>query len=195
MDISTMKTVTNRLSGLFLTIILVVVNAVLIEVILDRFGVEGHRLFTGITGLFLMIISFGYSMRKRKKLITFGNPKNWLTGHERLAIAGTFVIFVHTGTHFNALTPIVTFLFMFIAFVSGLVGRYVYNNAKAELNTKKAELKKRGLSASEIDNELWYLTIASDALSKWRKIHMPVISFLCVLIVYHAFSALYYSGF
>lgn len=190
-----MKILVARLSGLFLTVFLVVVNAILLEIILDMFGVKGHRLFTGIAGTLLIIVSFGYSMRKRKKLITFGSPKSWLRAHEWLAIAGSFVIFVHTGTHFKALVPIITLIFMFTAFISGLVGRHVYNNAKSELKAKRAELKEAGLTASEIEQKLWSLTVASDALSRWRTVHMPIVSFLVVMVLYHAVSALYYAGF
>jgi len=190
-----MNIVVTRLSGLFMTIFLVVTNAILIEIILDLFGVGKHRLITGIAGTLLIILSFLYSMRKRKKLITFGNAKNWLQGHEWLSIFGTFVIFVHTGTHFKAMVPVITLIFMCIAFVSGLIGRYVYNNAKAELKMKKKELQQSGLSNDEIEQRLWALTVASEALSKWRTIHMPIISFLGVMVIYHSISALYYSGF
>jgi len=190
-----MIAIVKRMSGLLLTIFLVVVNAVLIEVILDMFGVKGHRLFTGVTGTLVIIISFAYSLRKRNRFITFGSPKAWLQGHEWLAIAGTFIILVHTGTHFKALVPVITLIFMFTAFISGLTGRYVYNNARSELKAKRAELKVAGLKASAIEQKLWSLIIASEALSKWRKIHMPVISFLVIMVLYHAISALYYTGF
>ena len=189
-----MKIVVTRMSGLLITLVLVVANAILIEVIFDLFGVQKHRLITGLAGTFLIIASFGYSMRKRKK-VTFGNAKNWLKGHEWLSIAGTFIIFVHTGTHFKALVPVITLIFMFIAFFSGLVGRYVYNNARADLKAKQDEMKQAGLGREEIEQKLWSLTVASEALAKWRNIHMPIISFLGVMVIYHSISALYYSGF
>lgn len=190
-----MKIVVNRLSGLFLTILLVVGNTILIEQILDLFGVRGHRLLTGIGGTLLVILSFGYSMRKRKKLFKSGGMKGWLRGHEWLAIGGTVIIFVHTGTHFHSIVAIITLIFMFIAFISGLIGRYVYDNVRAELKLKKESLKRDGLSDKEIEENLTGLATASDALSKWRLYHMPVISILGVMVVYHAISALYYGGF
>ncbi len=190
-----MKDVAGRLSGLFLTIVLVVLNAVLLETILDLYGVEKHRLMTGILGTSLIILSFLYSLRKRRKFITVGNMKWWLRSHEWLAIAGSFVIFVHTGTHFKALVPVMTLIFMFTAFVSGLIGRYVYNNVKSELKTRKEELKREGLSKAEMEQRLWSLTVTSGALAKWRDYHMPIVSILAVMVLYHALSALYYSGF
>ncbi len=189
-----MKIVVTRLSGLFLTIFLVVANAILIEVILDLFQVKGHRLFTGIAGTLIIILSFGYTMRKRKKF-TMGSAKNWLQAHEWLSIFGTFLILVHTGTHFKALVPVTTLIFMVIAFVSGLVGRYVYNNVRADLKIKQKGFKEAGLSADEIEQKLWAFTVASEALAKWRTVHMPIISFLGIMVLYHSISALYYAGF
>lgn len=185
----------SRLSGLFLTIILVVANAVLLEIILDLYGVKKHRLFTGLFGTSLILFSFGYSLRKRKMIPWAGSVKFWLIAHEWLAISGSFVIFVHTGTHFRALVPISTLLFMFTTFTSGLLGRFVYDNARAELRLKQKDMKEQGLSAGEIEQKLWSLTVASDALSKWRSFHMPLVSILAIMVIYHAVSALYYAGF
>ena len=190
-----MKIVVNRLTGLITTVILVFGNAILIEQILDFYGIRGHRLLSGIAGTLLVILSFAYSMRKRKKLFKSGGMKGWLRAHEWLATLGTVIIFVHTGTHFHGIVAIITLIFMFIAFISGLIGRYVYDNVRAELRLKKDNLKKDGLSEKEIEESLAGLATASEALSKWRLYHMPVISILGVMVVYHAIAALYYGGF
>ncbi len=84
---------------------------------------------------------------------------------------------------------------MFTAFVSGLIGRYVYDKARSHLRVQKEELKKEGLSESDIEQRLWTLIITSDALSKWRAVHKPIVSTLAVMVLYHAVSALYYGGF
>ncbi|MEK7850960.1 MAG: hypothetical protein AAB275_03675, partial [Deltaproteobacteria bacterium] len=60
-----MKIVVNRLAGLLLIVFMVVGNAILIEQLMDLYGVRGHRLLTGIIGPSLVILSFAYSMRKR----------------------------------------------------------------------------------------------------------------------------------
>jgi len=187
-----MKTVIRKFSSLIFTVFLAVSNAILMESLLDSYGITGHRLFTGIVGTLLVIFSFAYSMRKRKKVFAFGGMKGWLASHEWLAIVGTVIIFIHTGTHFHALVPIITLLFMFTTFISGLIGRYVFNEAKGELKQKRDELKKGGLSEAEIEERLSTLTIASNALGKWRNVHMPFVSILAVMVIYHSISALYY---
>lgn len=45
-----MKIVVNRLSALFITVFLVVGNAILVEQTLDIYGIRGHRLLTGVVG-------------------------------------------------------------------------------------------------------------------------------------------------
>lgn len=190
-----MRVVVKKFSTLILSVFLVVLNAILIENLLDTYGIAGHRLFTGIAGTVLVVLSFGYSMRKRKKVFKSGVIKEWLASHEWLAVLGTVLIFIHTGTHLNAIVPIVTLLFMFTTFISGFIGKYIFNNARVELKQKKDELKKEGLSDSEIEERVAALSIASSALSKWRNVHMPFVSILAVMLVYHAVSALYYGGY
>lgn len=190
-----MKVVANRLSVLFITIALTLGNAILVEQLLDMYGIRGHRLLTGVIGTLLVILSFGYSMRKRKKVFKGGGMKGWLKWHEWLAIAGTVIIFIHTGTHFHAIVPIMTLVFMFTAFVSGLIGRYVYDNVRTEIKLQKEGLKKEGLSDKEVEDRLTDLATASEALAKWRDYHMPVIAILGVMVLYHAVSAIYYGGF
>lgn len=190
-----MKSVISRLTGLFIIVFLVVINAVLIGIFLDNHQVQGFRLFTGITGIVLIILSFAYSMRKRKWLITFGSPKYWLLLHEWLSIGGTFLIFVHTGTHFSALVPVITLICMFTAFISGLAGRYVYNDMRAALKEKRKGLENQGVAVGEIEQNLWSLAVTSSALSKWRALHRPIVLLLALMVLYHAVSALYYRGF
>ena len=155
---------------------------------------EGHRLTTGIVGAILIVLSFGYSLRKRNLLFTFGDPKYWLVLHEGLAITGTFAILIHTGTHFKALVPVITLICMFTAFLSGLTGRYVYRGARLDLIAKQKALREDGLSSGEIEQKLWSLAVASETLSNWRKVHRPVVVIMVLMTVYHAISALYYRG-
>lgn len=182
-----------RLSGLILIIFLVVINAVFIEILLDKLGIEGHKLFTGLIGVGLVTVSFAYSLRKRRLIP--GTPIFWLFFHEWLSIIGTFVVFIHTGTHLKAIVPIITLVLIFVTFVSGLVGRYVYQNARTNIRAQKASLKKEGLTDTEIDTRLWGLIVASEALSRWRYLHKPIVFLLVIMVVFHAASALYFRGF
>ncbi|MDH4099551.1 MAG: hypothetical protein OEV28_03120 [Nitrospirota bacterium] len=179
---------------LVVTLLVTMVAAVAIEITLDMYGVRGHRLLTGVTGTLLIVLSIAYSARK-KKLFTGGSVKHWLQFHEWAAIVGTVILLIHTGTHFEALIPVVTLVLMLTTFVSGLFGRYLYQSAKDEMKRKKDRLKRKGMSETEIEEEMAALTTTSEALAKWRVIHMPIVAMLSLMTVYHAISALYYGGF
>ncbi len=181
------------MTGLFLTIFLAILNAILIEMIFDTYWIREHRMLTGFSGTFLVLVAMLYSLRKRR-IFRFGSMKMWLRTHEWLAIAGTFVIFVHVGTHFRAILPMVALLVMFSVFVSGLIGRYVYREAKLELRSKTEELKSRGLPEHEVEQKLWVLSVTSSTLARWRSIHGPMVFILALLVVAHTISALYFSG-
>lgn len=189
------KLVISRISALMITIAAVVIASIFIEITLDKFNITGHRFFTGIFGVALLALSFGYSLRKRNKAFKSLGLAWWLRAHEWLAILGTVVIFVHTGTHFRALLPVITLIFMFTAFISGLIGRHVYENIRAELRQRREEMKKEGIGDAEIEDRLSSMAVASGALARWRHFHMPVIFTLLVMIVYHRVSALYFRGF
>lgn len=180
---------------LVVTLLVTMAAAVTIEITLDMYGVRGHRLLTGVTGTLLIVLSLAYSMRKKKKLFTGGSVKHWLQFHEWAAIVGTVILLIHTGTHFQALVPVVTLLLMLTTFVSGLFGRYLYNSARDEMKRKKEGLKRKGLSEPEIEEKLAGLVTTSEALAKWRVAHMPIVAALSLMTVYHAVSALYYGGF
>ena len=189
-----MPVVVTRLLGLLLTVGLVVANAIAIELLLDGYGVRLHRLFTGLLGTALIAVSFGYSLRKRR-LVSIGSTRGWLKAHEWLAIAGCFVIFVHTGTHIEAMVPVLTLIVLFVTFISGLFGRYLYTITRDELRAKLSGLSKEGIAPSEqAEHRLWALTVASTALSRWRALHIPIVSLFAMLLVYHVLSALYFKG-
>jgi hypothetical protein len=56
----------------------------------------------GIPGTLLILASLAYSMRKRK-LIRWGQPVKLLRWHEYMAWAGSLLVLVHAGIHFNAI--------------------------------------------------------------------------------------------
>ncbi len=187
--------IVKRISMLIITVFMVIFISIEIEKLLDSYEIGEHKLYTGIAGMLIIILSFMYSARRRKIFIKNGSLKTWLYVHEWLSILGTLIIFVHTGTHFHAAVPIVTLVLMFIAFISGLIGKYVHDTVKKELKQKKSELINAGLSEIEIDESLSRLTMTSTMLLRWRDFHMPLILVLTVMTVYHILSAMYFRGF
>lgn len=184
-----------KTTGLAIFITAVVVSAALIEVFLDNIGAEKHKHFIGNAGTLMVVMSFVYSMRKKRLLFAKGNMQAWLKLHEIFAVAGTVLILIHAGLHTHAAIPLITMTLMFIAFASGLVGRYVYEGGRAELKIMKDELQAKGLSDAEIEERLTPFIDANKRFLKWRAFHMPLVYALIMFTLFHIVSALYYGGF
>lgn len=153
------------------------------------------RRLLGYLGVMAIGASFFYSLRKKKIFFSQGNIVSWLNTHEVANVVGSFIIFLHTGFHAHALVPFTAFLLMLISFVSGVVGRYIYQQAKSGLAVEKERLQDKGLAAVEIEERLAFLAIAGSVLGRWRDFHMPLVFGLTFFVFFHAVSALYFGGF
>lgn len=179
------------LAGLFA---IAVISSIVLEITIDAVGMAYMKQSIGVLGLFLVILSFLYSARK-KKYFTFGSMKMWLKFHEAMTISGTVLVFVHTGGHFRAILPQITLIAMTIAVISGFIGAYLFQTARKDIKEREEFLKKTGrYSKDVIENELSMLASVSVAMGKWRKFHMPVVEVLFGLIILHVISAIYFTG-
>ncbi|MBL0146164.1 MAG: hypothetical protein IPP48_10655 [Chitinophagaceae bacterium] len=148
--------------------------------------------YLGLTGTVLLIISFVYSLRKRK-IITSGTPKKLLALHEYLAWIGSVLLLIHSGIHFNAITPWLATFTLIIVVAFGIVGKLVLKDATVTLNDRKKELALEGLSKEAIDKKLFFDSIMVDTMKKWRKIHLPIaFVFLCFSLI-HIISILIFT--
>jgi len=87
-------------------------------------GLVGNLL--GITGLSLMVLMHGYSLRKRFRLMrNLGSVTTWLEFHIFCGFFGPVLITLHTSFKFNGLVS-VAYWSMVIVVASGFVGRYLY---------------------------------------------------------------------
>lgn len=186
---------TKRIFSLAVIVAFVAISAILIEVLFDNIGLEKHKHMIGNLGSLMVLVSFVYSLRKRKILLKNGNIQSWLKGHEVLAIAGTVLIFIHAGFHTHAAVPIITLILLFISFVSGLIGRYVYESERERLKGMREWIRGKGMGANEIEETLQPLLEANKKMLRWRSFHIPLISALLLFVVFHIVSALYYGGF
>lgn len=169
---------------------------ILIAIALDYFF---HRLqlvsfsyYLGYVGTALVLISFIYSLRKRK-LIQSGSPKTLLKMHEYLAWAGSILILVHAGIHFNAILPWLAILMLLITLGSGLIGKFILKDANESFKGKKAELVKQGLSNEEAEKNLFFDSITIEMMKKWRVVHLPITYLLGLLSLMHIVSIIIFA--
>ena len=146
----------------------------------------------GYLGTFTILISFVYSLKKRK-LIRFGIPKVLLDYHEYLALSGSIMILVHAGIHIHSILPWLAIFIMIINVASGLVSKYILKQANQTIKSRKEILKKSGLSDEEISKKVFWDTITMDAMKKWRTVHMPITYLLGLFSLIHIISVILFN--
>lgn len=167
-------------------------TTIFLDLILHFFNIIFIGRYLGYLGTFTILISFLYSLKKRK-LISFGVPKVLLDYHEYLALAGSIMILVHAGIHIHSILPWLAVFILIINVASGLVGKYIVKQANQTIRTRKGLLKDSGFSDEEISKEVFWDTITMDAMKKWRKIHLPITYLLGLFSLIHIISVILFN--
>lgn len=173
--------------------LLMILIAIFIDYLFHRLQIISIGRYLGYAGTFLIAVSFIYSLRKRK-IIESGSPKNLLMLHEYLAWAGSIMILIHSGIHFNALLPWLAVLMLLNAVASGLVGKFLLKRANETLKEKMTELLNSGMQRSDAEKKLFMDSIAVDMMKKWRVVHLPITIILGVLSFLHILSIIIFSS-
>jgi hypothetical protein len=161
----------------------------IIDAILHQFDLVWIGRWLGIPGTVLILLSFLYSLRKRKK-IQFGQPKTLLKLHEFLAWTGALMILVHAGIHIYTILPWLAIVAMLVNIISGMTGKYLLDRSRRYLADKKAMYMDQGLSTDEIEQKLFWDATTFDAMKKWRVVHLPITMAFAVLGLTHIISIL-----
>lgn len=164
-----------------------IVATIIIDALLHQFELVWIGRYLGIPGTILILLSFIYSMRKRK-LIGFGKPKTLLTLHETLTLLGALMILVHAGIHVYAILPWLALIAMLINVISGMTGKYLLDRSRRFLAGKKEAYAKRGLSEEAIEKKLFWDATTFDLMKKWRAVHLPITLAFAVLGITHILS-------
>lgn len=143
----------------------------------------------GIPGTILILLSFFYSMRKRK-VISFGRPKIWLFLHETLTWMGALMILVHAGIHIYTILPWLAVMAMLINVISGMTGKFLLDRSRRFLAEKKDDYARQGLSEEAIEKELFWDATTFELMKKWRAVHLPITLVFAVLAITHILSIL-----
>lgn len=149
--------------------------------------------YLGIPGVLLILASSGYSMRKRK-LIKSGQPASLLRWHERLAWAGSLLVLVHAGIHFNAILGWLAVWAMLINIASGLTGKYLLGRARKRLEATRTILRAQGLSPEALAEQTYWDSLTFDVVKAWRQVHLPITLAFAVLALAHIISIFLFWG-
>ena len=159
------------------------------DALLHHFDLVWIGRYLGIPGTLLILLSFFYSMRKRK-LISVGKPKNLLVLHETFAWLGALMILVHAGIHVYAILPWLALVAMLVNVLSGMTGKFLLDRSRRFVAEKKAAYAKQGLPDDEVEKRLFWDATTFDLMKKWRAVHLPITLAFAVLGVTHILSIL-----
>jgi len=163
------------------------------DYVLHRLNLVWVGRYLGILGTLLIIGSLYYSLRKRKH-VTTGDPKTLLKMHEFSAWLGSLMVLIHAGVHFNAILPWLATVAMGINVISGLVGKLLLARAREHMNTQRSQFQLRGLSKPEVEQAVFWDAVAVDAMTRWRKVHIPIFVVFAVLALGHIISVFLFWG-
>jgi hypothetical protein len=163
------------------------------DYLLHRLNLVWVGRYLGISGSLLIIGSLVYSLRKRK-YITSGDPKTLLRMHEFTAWLGSVMVLIHSGIHFNAILPWLATFAMSVNVVSGMVGKILLAHARRHVQGERERFQLRGLSKPEVEQSLFWDAVMLDAMTQWRKVHIPIFVVFAVLALGHILSVFLFWG-
>jgi hypothetical protein len=172
-----------------LMFVALIAATIVIDVLLHRVELVWIGRYLGIPGTLMILLSFFYSMRKRK-LISFGKPKTLLVLHETFTWLGALMILVHAGVHIYTILPWLALIAMLVNVISGMTGQFLLSRSRRFLAEKKESFAQRGLSETAIERELFWDATTVDLMKKWRSVHFPITLVFGVLGVAHILSIL-----
>ena len=165
--------------------LLLIALAIALDLFFHRLGLFGVGRYLGICGTILLLLSFVYSLRKRK-LINFGSPKKLLNAHEYLSSAGVLMILVHAGWHFNAVLPWLAVALMVVVVASGFTGKFLLREARERLKVRKQALQDAGeVSRDDLEKRLFLDSLTVDLMENWRHVHLPLTAIFAALTTVH----------
>ena len=159
----------------------------LIDAALHRFDLIWVGRYLGIPGSILILLSFIYSLRKRK-IIRFGTPRTLLTVHQILTLTGVLMVLVHAGVHVYTLLPWLALAAMLVNVISGMTGQFLLARSRRYLEEERETYIKQGLSTEVIEKRLFWDATAFKLMKKWRAVHLPITLVFAVLAIAHILS-------
>jgi len=163
------------------------VGTAILDALLHLFDLVWVGRYLGIPGTILILLSFMYSMRKRK-VISVGKPKTLLTLHQTFTWLGALMVLVHAGIHVYAILPWLALIAMMVNIISGMTGQFLLDRSRQFVAEKKAAYAEQGLTAEAAEKELFWDAVTFDLMKKWRAVHFPITLVFSVLGLAHIFS-------
>lgn len=177
----------------YLRLVVLAAVTLLIDLILHLSDMVWIGRYLGIPGVLLILLSFGHSLRKRG-IIKSTNPVRLLRLHEWMAWIGSTLVLVHAGIHFNSVLAWLAVAAMAVNIISGLTGKYLVLRSQRWLKQARTDLREDGRTETEIEQQLFWDSLAASMVRKWRTIHLPIALAFAVLAAAHILATFLFWG-
>jgi hypothetical protein len=134
--------------------------------------------------MLMILLSLAYSLRKRK-LIRSGQPIKLLRLHESMAWAGSLLVMVHAGIHFNSILAWLATVAMLINVASGLTGKFLLDRSRRRLEDARQRMRQQGLTTEQVAERNYWDSLTFDTVKQWRTVHFPITLAFAVLALAH----------
>ena len=168
----------------YLSLLALAVAALLCDAALHLLDAVWIGRWLGIPGTLMILGSLTYSLRKRK-LIRSGQPATLLRLHEYTAWAGSLLVLVHAGIHFNSILAWLATLAMVINVASGLTGKFLLGRSRRRLDEARLRMRAQGLTPEQQSERTYWDSLTFDAVRQWRSVHFPITLAFAVLALAH----------
>jgi hypothetical protein len=168
----------------YLSLLALAAAALLCDAALHLLNAVWIGRWLGIPGTLMILGSLVYSLRKRK-LIRSGHPAKLLRQHEYLAWAGSLLVLVHAGIHFNSILAWLATVAMIINVASGLTGKFLLDRSRRRLDEARQQMRAQGLTVEQQSERTYWDSLTFDAVKQWRSVHFPITLAFAVLVLAH----------
>jgi hypothetical protein len=187
------KLITREVIPFTLSFAALAVATLLLDGLLHFFNLVWIGRYLGIVGVLLILLSFRYSLRKRK-IISTGNPVTLLRRHEYLAWLGSLLILVHAGIHFNSILGWLAVGAMLINIGSGLAGKFLLERARKRMLAARQTMLRQGVPEAGLEERVYLDTLTFDVVKQWRAVHFPITLAFGVLALAHIIAVFLFWG-
>jgi hypothetical protein len=168
----------------YLSLLALVAATLLCDAALHLLNAVWVGRWLGIPGTLMILGSLAYSLRKRK-LIHRGQPVKLLRLHEYMAWAGSLLVLMHAGIHFNSILAWLATVAMIINVASGLRGKFLLDRSRRRLDATRQRMRAQGLTTEQQSERTYWDSLTFDVVKQWRSVHFPITLAFAVLALAH----------
>ena len=78
--------------------------------------------------------------------------------------------------------------------ISGLVGKLLLDRSRRHVQGQREHFQLRGLSRPEVEQAVFWDAVSLDAMTRWRKVHIPIFIAFAALSLGHIISIFLFWG-